>query len=339
MMPVDFYASQPQYADHLAPLFHALSDDERGEFYVGLNRHELGPPIAQLGITVSPGRPSNAEGDPVIVAAAADLWACQSRPAVLLEHGAGQSYVGHASPSYSGGPGRESVALFLCTNEMVAAKNRAVYPRIPSVVCGSPRLDIWNGFQLTARTVGAPEIGFTFHWDYPNVPETRASWSYWYDAVATTARRHWTWGHAHPKIARAIMPIYPRLGVTPVPNYDAILAFSAVLCCDNSSALYERAALDLPVVVLNAPWYRRDVEHGLRFWEYADVGVQCDGPDALPDAIEQALEDPPEVAARRREIANVVYPHLGEATARALDAIRAVEPRPHRSAEGRRRTA
>lgn len=334
---IDFYASQPQYVSHLAPLYNALAPEERGDFYVGLNRNELAPSGERERVLLISGRPSNAEAEPVVVAAAADLWACQSRPAVLLEHGSGQAYEAHRSPSYSGGPGREHVALFLCTNEMVAARNRLVYPKIESFVCGSPRLD-----RLVSMSYGlAPAddlVGFTFHWDYAGVPEARSTWPYWRDALPGIAASYSTWGHAHPKIARQIMPLYPQLGIQPVEDYNMMLVGPSVLCADNTSALYERAALDAPVVVLNAPWYRRNVEHGLRFWSHADVGIQVDHPDELLAAIDVALVDPSSIRERRREIAAEVYPHVGQATKLAVDAIRAVESRPHRS-QIKRRTA
>ena len=61
-------------------------------------------------------------------------------------------------------------------------------------------------------------------------------------------------------------------------------------------------------MVLNAPWYRRWIHHGLRFWDCADVGLQCDRPEDLAETIARALEDPPEQQQRRREIIRRVYP-------------------------------
>ena len=56
-------------------------------------------------------------------------------------------------------------------------------------------------------------------------------------------------------------------------DFDEVMERSTLYICDNSSTLYEFASTGRPVVVLNAPWFRRDIEHGLRFWEHADVGV------------------------------------------------------------------
>jgi CDP-glycerol glycerophosphotransferase (TagB/SpsB family) len=110
---------------------------------------------------------------------------------------------------------------------------------------------------------------------------------------------------------------YGQVGIRFVPEFDDIVRQADVYVCDNSSTLFEFATLDRPVVVLNAPWYRRDVNHGLRFWEYADIGVQVDSPDDLIAGIAEALNDSPARQARRREIVNELYPFLGHAAQHA----------------------
>ena len=102
-------------------------------------------------------------------------------------------------------------------------------------------------------------------------------------------------------------------------RFEDVVRRADLYIADNTSTLFEFAALDRPVIVLNAPWYRRGVEHGLRFWEFADVGVQVDDPESLVDAIGRALED--RDGSRRRSIVRALYANLGDATARAADEL------------------
>jgi glycosyltransferase involved in cell wall biosynthesis len=94
----------------------------------------------------------------------------------------------------------------------------------------------------------------------------------------------------------------------------------------NTSALPEFASLGKPVVWMNAPWYRRGMNHGGRFWEWPAGQVQVDAPTELAAAVEAALEDPPAVAeARAAMLAKVYVATDGKATERAVAAIAAMQ--------------
>jgi hypothetical protein len=305
-MTVDFYAGLPHYADHLGPIWEALDPDLRGRFVSTRQVQRTTPWPVEVG---SP--PTRAEG-PVVVAGGMELRAFRGRPTCLVEHGAGQSYVGVDHESYSGGRGREHVELFLVPNERVAERcgGRAE-------VVGSPWVE---HLRRQARGEAGEAIGATFHWDCAVVPEARSALSLYAPAVARLGTVVAT---SHPRHARQHARAWRRLGVSHEARLEGLVRRCCLLVADNTSAMYEWAALDRPVVVLDAPWYRRDVEHGLRFWEMADVGVRCPSPEALVPAVERALDEAAEVVERRREIVDAVYGEVDGSARRAADAVAA----------------
>jgi hypothetical protein len=128
-------------------------------------------------------------------------------------------------------------------------------------------------------------------------------------------------GHWHPK-ARDVHDWFRSVGVLIFDQFDDVLDEADLYVADNTSTLFEFASTDRPVVVLNAPWYRRDVEHGGRFWQWADVGVQVNEPEFLTMGIDAALNGDEHFAVRRREVVSEVYAYTdGQATDRAVAAV------------------
>src|SRR5690606_11471308 len=102
-------------------------------------------------------------------------------------------------------------------------------------------------------------------------------------------------------------------GIEVVERFEEVVERADVYCCDASSTLYEFAALDRPVGVLNDPKYRRDVEHGGRFWEAAHVGVQVDEPHELVPSIKRALRNTKADRDARADALALTYANLGHA--------------------------
>ncbi len=124
-------------------------------------------------------------------------------------------------------------------------------------------------------------------------------------------------GHAHPRIIDHAEIVYRQFGIRTVRDFDDVLDRADVYCVDNSSTLYEFAAAGKPVVVLNCPRYRKQVHHGLRFWDHVP-GIQCEGPEDLAAAVGEALEDPPKWREARQTALDAVYPlHDGRSAERA----------------------
>jgi hypothetical protein len=322
---IDFRARERHFVDHLAPLWHALGD-VRGRFWIEEGRGLTLAYARNAGILDAEPAPKDL---PVTATVAVASWGDLKRthgPAVLLNHGSGQTYVNvrdSGEASYSGGPGRDRVILFLEPNEYAAGASRATYPQARTEVVGCPKLD---ELAMVPRPENpAPIVAFSWHFDCGQIaPEATLAFAHFKKAIPTVSRRFRTLGHAHPKLQSSLDAFYEHNGIEVVRDFVDVVARADVYVCDNSSTLFEFAALDRPVVVLDAPWYRTNVEHGLRFWSHADVGVRIDNPRRLLWAVRQAIEDAPDVAARRRELAADVFPHVGTATERAAAAIREV---------------
>lgn len=282
-------------------------------------RAHLEPIVAALGATWVENPPHNGLGGVWLVAGYKDLRRLGGRPAVLFEHGAGQSY-GTTHGAYAGGSGRGNVVLFVCPNEQAAARNRKRYPNTPAVVVGCPRVE-----QLRKlKTSPDGTVAVTWHWNADMVaPEAHWAYPHYKDVLAEFVSRFRVIGHAHPRAAGFLQRQYEAVGIEYVADFEEVCGRASVLVADNTSAMFEFAALDRPVVVANAPWYRREASLGGRFWDWADVGIQVDDPLDLAAAVATALDDLPQVARQRRKIVKQVYPYK-DATARAMRAIKEV---------------
>lgn len=302
-------ASEIQFLDHLAPIWRALTSDERGVFALPKNLWAYARTLSV--------EPTHLEPHGLwLVASWGDLKRARMRgPVVLMEHGAGQTYIGQQSGSYLGAADRDRVIAVLVPGPLALAHHQATSD-IPAYAIGSPKLDTYhlNPTPPTPRTVA-----ITHHWDCHVVPETRSAYQHHYGAYRKLATKVHLVGHAHPRASHHFKRHCDRDNIPYAEHLDSVFAVASVLVADNTSALYEFASLGRPVVVLNAPWYRRDVEHGLRFWSHVP-GVQVDGPGDLRDVVLRTLDEP--VLFDR--IHDVYAVTNGTATARAVAAIREV---------------
>lgn len=337
MAVLDGLASEKHYVRHLAPIWKALPPDVRGTFYCAshdalhaAHAHEL--PALHPKLVRDARRPARQW---VMVAAYNDLVRCKGRPTVFVEHGAGQTYAGEPSmvrsPWYPGGADRDQVRLFVCPGEHVADANRAHYPDADYAVVGCPALDELYIQRRDAVDGDRPfTVAVSFHARLKTAgggscPEFGWSWPHFAAPIAELVHTvpQWRWlGHAHPRAWPLLHRWWSEIGAEPCADYAKAAREADVYVCDNSSTMYEMAALGVPVVVLNSPDYRRDVHHGLRFWEYADIGPNVDEPADLHQAICDATTTPDRWQARRAAAARHVYatppPHATQAAADAI---------------------
>lgn len=316
MHVIDCYASRLHYWLHLEPVWVLLAAQGlAGTAYTPRTiGHRRGPETATR---------------PVLVASWADAHYMSRGPVVYVEHGAGQTYDTPAANGWAGAPGLDHVRLFVCPSEAVAQRWREAYPDTPTVAVGDPFLDRYHRDRLRHERPWnrRPVVCVTFHWDCALVPETRSAWPH-FDA-GLPHLRDWCAtndvrlvGHAHPRLWRRLSRRYERLGIEHVERWDELIGRVDVLVADNTSVMWEHASLDGQLVILNAPSYRRDVEHGGRFWRWACAGEQVDDPAHLIDAVDDALVCPGVHAEERRRVTSEAYAHVdGRAAERAVQAI------------------
>lgn len=297
---IDVVATERHYAAHARPVWEALPDELRGDF-LETRRIER-------------------NGRPALVTSWSDVNVARraGRTIVRMEHGVGQSYGGDkrwaSHPAYPGGRGHDDVALFLAPNVQAAKRWRDAYPATPVHVIGATRL------LPGPRWEGEPTLAIAWHWSAA-LPELTSALRHYRSGLAELARYVRVIGHGHPR-SQSLPAIFRKAGIEYVPDLQDVARRATLFATDNSSTLYE-LALTRPVIALDAPWYRRDVRHGLRF------GDALPGPEARD--VEELIAIATRLAAhgetederyRRRDVVHDVIPYLDGASraARLLSA-------------------
>lgn len=318
MTLIDAYGTLSHYREHLLPIWRELERyGAAGQFF---------SPRAEPGFVEIMAHHQTAD-TPVLVASFTDAQKWQDRPVIYVEHGAGQAYEGVDIGSYSGGTGLDNVVLFLSPSQRVADRWLVRYPFTPAVAVGCPKLDRFHLNGPRSWTLNHPTVAIAFHWDLGLIPETRWALPHYKDRfvelrdfVASFGGR--LVGHGHPRFARALHDFYDPAGI-PWVDADTLFDQADILLVDNSSIGYEFASLGKPTIWMDAPFYRRDVHHGLRFWD-AIPGPHVADMDELLAVLDDLIvfEESEAVATERERVVAEVYTATdGHAAERAAAAI------------------
>lgn len=325
----DFFARRTHFIDHIAPIWKEL--DEKGNFYVPSSLEEYAMNSGIDNLIVLPRH--NSARSPmtvrppgtgtIVTCAYGDMeqaWHSYAlRPLILMEHGVGLTF---NHPGYAGGEGlRRKVSLFLAPNKFIHDKTARTFPDAPQVIIGTPKLDTTICERPKKRS--NPIVGIAFHWDGKAVcPEAGNALKHYIDVLPELANKFSIIGHGHPKIIDKLVPLYKSCGITHIEtDFDKVMERCDVYINDASSTMYEFACTGKPVIILNAPWFRRNVYHGIRFWDYTDIGINVNISNKLIPAIQDTINHPEQFYVERCNMIKDLYPYMGQSAKRAAQAI------------------
>lgn len=327
--PSDHLRQRRHYIDHLAPIWHGMPKGSRGDFLCldDLRAYAEGKEIKPLSF---PGERamldhiSKVKRITVVAGHMDPMFTDRAnRPNVILMHGVGFVVDGdHRHPSYPGTrQNRANTLLMLATNERVAALERKANPQIRVEAVGCPKLDKWIAHKPSRNLGSPPIVALAWHWDCPTGDETQSLYDLFEPFLWTLTGRYTVLGHGHPHIIDQLVPRYRSMGIEAVYDFEEVFERADVLIGDATSAVFEFAALDRPVVPLASKEYR-STDCGGCFHLRTSLGPIIESGPCLVDGVEAALNMPPDEIETRRSTIAQCYANLdGSATKAAVDAI------------------
>ena len=244
-------------------------------------------------------------------------------PIIFCEHGVGMFY-NEEHASYAGSmKSRENVCLRLSPNKTHADKERETLD-CPVEVIGVPKLDKFANRNWRVN-YDKPTVAISFHFNCFVNQETRSSFKYFEKIIPELAKEFNLIGHAHPRLMLEIESFYRKHKIRIIKDFEEVLELADVYCIDNSSTIFEWCISGKPIVLLNPPYYRKDVEHkgNPRFWKFSDIGPLCEKPEDLVKCIKEATQNHGKYIKRIREATQEVLTFTdGKCAERAVEAIK-----------------
>lgn len=233
--------------------------------YPHLRRHlqPIVDGLIEAGLEVEEGK-----GDLTLCAARYDVEQCEG-PVVLVEHGAGQTYRVSDRIVDAGATGKEAqsyphVVGYVGPNRELCDLMRTWLPNAVLIVA-SPLIEAMRRVEREPQWVT-----FAVHWPSTlasRVPEAGTSWPH--SAVIAKVIKPDVI-HGHPRIQHRMRRDLKQRRITAplVEDWNDIWPRTKILVVDNSSILWEAAAVGIDVALIHpAAWTGR---HGLRFGWQAD---------------------------------------------------------------------
>lgn len=330
-MTLDFFARRRHYIDHLAPIWNALPAERRGLFHttedlVDYARQELHDAHV---VIVDGYTPSG--NNPILCAAYGDMSRAARNPErkiITIEHGTGHGFGTAAYPNATKGK-RDLVDLALMPNAYTAALSRSVRSTRCEVI-GTPKMDEWGAGYGQGTTIfygkpgnAPPVIAIAFHWGdkHANPPESGSAFEHYQNLLPQLAEQYHVIGHGHPLASPTVRQVFEQAGIEWVSDLREVFHRADILVNDLSSILYEFILTRKPVIVLNAPWFRREAHWGIRFWDYSDVGINVEAPYELFSAIDRTIADYGICLGARTRAVLDLYPYLGHSAQRAAEVL------------------
>jgi len=334
-MKIDFFARWSHYIDHMLPIWLQLGD-QAGSFLVP---EHLGPYLEERNVlprTLLPNMQNQVMNvnpigtNPILVAGYMDLQAAvvenQKRPVIHMEHGVGLVFPNNGS--YAGSTGfRTRPTLTLAPNWHVYELTKKAIPTMKQKIIGTPKLDRWAGeFEKEHKLPDRPTVAFAFHWDASAVePEAGTAFGIYRAFIGAFVKNYPDLkiiGHGHPRMAAEYERQFKLMGIEWVADFEDVMQLADVFVNDCSSTMYEFLVTGKPVVILNSPKFRRDVNFGIRFWDYTDIGFHVDRPEDMESIIIETLTKYGAFKIQRDFAVQELYPYLGKSAEYAAREIR-----------------